>query len=158
MASNVQPGMRHCGDPGCALVARRALRVVEIAETLADMVETLLSERGTLTRAIRREFGVAVKARTLRRWLRRIGFSWRKDRYVPYKSASKREQEEFNEAVRECAAQRRAGGMTVFVEDKAAVQRSQNLAYGWRPSGGGGTSRQGRASQGRLRGLSRCLQ
>ena len=34
---------------------------------------------------IRKEFGVTVRARTLRRWLRRIGFSWRKDRYVPYR-------------------------------------------------------------------------
>ena len=39
--------------------------------------------------------GVTVRARTLRRWLRRIGFSWRKDRYVPYRSVSKERQEEF---------------------------------------------------------------
>ena len=44
---------------------------------------------------IRKEFGVTVRARTLRRWLRRIGFSWRKDRYVPYRSVSKERQEEF---------------------------------------------------------------
>ncbi len=34
------------------------------------------------TEMIRKEFGVTVRARTLRRWLRRIGFSWRKDRYT----------------------------------------------------------------------------
>ena len=49
--------------------------------------------------ALRREFGVAVRARTLRRWLRRIGFSWRKDRYVPYRSVSKERQEEFKREV-----------------------------------------------------------
>ena len=38
-----------------------------------------------VTEMIRKEFGVTVRARTLRRWLRRIGFSWRKDRYVPYR-------------------------------------------------------------------------
>ena len=38
--------------------------------------------------------------------------------------------------VGERAAQRRADGMTVFAEDEAAVQRSQNPAYGWRPTGG----------------------
>ena len=35
-----------------------------------------------VTEMIRKEFGVTVRARTLRRWLRRIGFSWRKDRYT----------------------------------------------------------------------------
>ena len=84
----------------------------------------------------RKEFGVTVRARTLRRWLRRIGFSWRKDRYVPYRSVSKERQEEFKREVGERAAQRRADGMTVFAEDEAAVQRSQNPAYGWRPTGG----------------------
>ena len=48
-----------------------------------------------VTEMIRKEFGVTVRARTLRRWLRRIGFSWRKDRYVPYRSVSKERQEEF---------------------------------------------------------------
>ena len=89
-----------------------------------------------VTEMIRKEFGVTVRARTLRRWLRRIGFSWRKDRYVPYRSVSKERQEEFKREVGERAAQRRADGMTVFAEDEAAVQRSQNPAYGWRPIGG----------------------
>ncbi len=89
-----------------------------------------------VTEMIRKEFGVTVRARTLRRWLRRIGFSWRKDRYVPYRSVSKERQEEFKREVGERAAQRRADGMTVFAEDEAAVQRSQNPAYGWRPTGG----------------------
>ena len=78
-----------------------------------------------VTEMIRKEFGVTVRARTLRRWLRRIGFSWRKDRYVPYRSVSKERQEEFKREVGERAAQRRADGMTVFAEDEAAVQRSQ---------------------------------
>ena len=89
-----------------------------------------------VTEMIRKEFGVTVRARTLRRWLRRIGFSWRKDRYVPYRSVSKEGQEEFKREVGERAAQRRADGMAVFAEDEAAVQRSQNPAYGWRPTGG----------------------
>ena len=79
---------------------------------------------------IRREIGVAAKARTLRRWLRRIGFSWRKDRYVPYRSASRKRQEEFQREAGERTAQRRAAGMAVFAEDEAAVQRSQDPAYG----------------------------
>ena len=89
-----------------------------------------------VTEMIRKEFGVTVRARTLRRWLRRIGFSWRKDRYVPYRSVSKEGQEEFKREAGERASQRRADGMAVFAEDEAAVQRSQNPAYGWRPTGG----------------------
>ena len=56
--------------------------------------------------------------------------------YVPYRSVSKERQEEFKREVGERAAQRRADGMTVFADDEAAVQRSQNPAYGWRPTGG----------------------
>ena len=108
-----------------------------------------------VTEMIRKEFGVTVRARTLRRWLRRIGFSWRKDRYVPYRSVSKESQEEFKREVGERASQRRADGMAVFAEDEAAIQRSQNPAYGWRPTGG--ASRSGQASQGSLSGYSaRC--
>ena len=83
----------------------------------------------------KRKFGVAARARTLRRWLRRIGFSWRKDRYVPYRLASRKRQEEFQREAGGRAAQRRAAGMAVFAEDEAAVQRSQNPAYGWRRTG-----------------------
>ena len=89
-----------------------------------------------VTEMIRKEFDVTFRARTLRRWLRRIGFSWRKDRYVPYRSVSKERQEEFKREVGERAAQRRADGMAVFAEDEAAVQKSQNPAYGWRLAGG----------------------
>ena len=39
--------------------------------------------------------------------------------------------------------------MAIFAEDEAAIQRSQNPAYGWRPTGG--ASRSGQASQGSLR-------
>ena len=108
-----------------------------------------------VTEMIRKEFDVTVRARTLRRWLRRIGFSWRKDRYVLYRPVSKEGQEEFKREVGERAAQKRAGGMTVFAEDEAAVQRSQNPAYGRRPTGD--ASRSGQASQGSLSGYSaRC--
>ena len=87
--------------------------------------ETGSWQMDTVTEMIRKEFGVTVRARTLRRWLRRIGFSWRKDRYVPYRPVPKERQEEFKREVGERAAQRRADGMTVFAEDEAAVQRPE---------------------------------
>ena len=59
---------------------------------------------------IKREFGIDCKIRTLRRKLRRIRFSWRKCRYVPYKSASKKVQEEFKQVAGEKAAEYRKEG------------------------------------------------
>ena len=85
---------------------------------------------------IRRDFGILAKTRTLRRWLHRMGFSWRKSRYVPYKSAPEEKQEEFKKMAGERAAQMRSSGLEVLVEDEAAVQMSQNPSCGWRPVGG----------------------
>ena len=94
---------------------------------------------------IRKEFGVTVRARTLRRWLRRIGFSWRKDRYVPYRSVSKEGQEEFKREVGERASQRRADGMAVFAEDEAAVPEPRLRVEADR---GGGRAGQGKLLKG----------
>ena len=85
---------------------------------------------------IRRELGIDCKTRTPRRWLRRIGFSWRKNRHIPRRSASRRRQEEFKSEVGERAGQRHAAGRTAFAEDEVSVQMEQNPAYGWRPTGG----------------------
>ena len=60
----------------------------------------------------RREFGTGVKTRTLRRWLRRIGFSGRKDRCVPRRSASRRRRDEFKReggGARQAEARGRSG-------------------------------------------------
>ena len=85
---------------------------------------------------IRREFGTGVKARMLRRYLRRIRFSWRKDRHVPRGSATRKRQGELKSEAGERAGQRRAAGRTVFAEDAASVQMEQNPTYGWRLAGG----------------------
>ena len=87
---------------------------------------------------IRRRFGTdcRCKERTLRRMLKRIGFSYRKARPVPPKSASKSEQEEFKAAAGRRAKELVTEGYDVFVEDEAAVGMSQEPGYGWRPKGG----------------------
>ena len=90
---------------------------------------------------IRREFGIGCKIRTLRRKLRRIRFSWRKCRYIPYKSASKEVQEEFKQVAGGKAAEYRKDGRPTFVEDEAGVQISQNPSYGRRPTNGRDTVR-----------------
>ena len=124
---------------------RRAKLPLQIIRTVRRRLKRSPKKRGfetgswqmdMVTEMIRKEFGVTVRARTLRRWLRRIRFSWGKDRYVQYRSVSKERQGEFKMEVGERAAKRRADGMAVFAEDEAAVQRSQNPAYGWRPTGG----------------------
>ena len=80
--------------------------------------------------------GRASRRRTLRRYLRRIRFSWRKDKHVPRRSATRKRQGEFKSEVGGRAGQRRAAGRTVFAEDAASVQMEQNPAYGWRSAGG----------------------
>ena len=86
---------------------------------------------------IRRTFGLdCCKARTLRRMLKKIGFSYRKPRPVPPKSASKSEQEEFKARAGRKAGDLANEGYAVFVEDEAAVGMSQEPGYGWRPTGG----------------------
>ena len=52
---------------------------------------------GMVGALLKREFGIACPPRTLRRTLRRMGFSYIKPRPVPIKSASREEQEAFKE-------------------------------------------------------------
>ena len=72
---------------------------------------------------IRREFGIDCKIRTLRRRLRKIRFSYRKDRPVPHKSASRKGREAFKKKARERAGEPGGEGHAVFVEDEATVLR-----------------------------------
>ena len=94
-----------------------------------------------LLEMIRERFGLECNARTLRRWLRRNGLSWRISRHVPYRTASKSVQMEFRQKAGEQARQMEATGYAVFVEDEAAVQMQQNPKYGWRPTGGRETNK-----------------
>ena len=92
---------------------------------------------------IRQKFGMDCKARTLRRMLKRIGFSYRKSRPVPPNSASKSEQEEFKAAAGRRARELGKNGYAALVEDEAAVGMSQELGYEWRPTGGRDTIQTG---------------
>ena len=92
---------------------------------------------------IRGEFGIDCRMRTLRRKLRRIKFSYRKDRPVPHKTASRKEQEAFKMKAGERARELGREGYAVFVEDEAAAGMSQRPGYGWRRAGGRDTVRTG---------------
>ena len=95
---NARPKGRRAGLP---LQIIRAVRCRLKRSPKKCGFETGSWQMDMVTEMIRKEFGVTVRARTLRRWLRRIGFSWRKDRYVPYRSVSKGRQEEFKREVGE---------------------------------------------------------
>lgn len=63
---------------------------------------------------IRGGFGICAKAHTLRRWLLRMEFSWRKSRHVSYKLAPEGKQDESKKMAGEHAAQMRSSGLEVF--------------------------------------------
>ena len=77
---------------------------------------------------IRREFGIDCKIRTLWRKLRKIRFSYRRDRPIPRKSASKKVQEEFKMKAEERAKELDRSGYAVFVEDGAGVNMCRSRA------------------------------
>ncbi len=54
-----------------------------------------------LLELIKRNFGLDCNMHMLRRWLCRIRISWRKNGHVSYRTASKREQKEFQQKARE---------------------------------------------------------
>ena len=92
---------------------------------------------------IMKKFGMAVNSHTLKRAMRRMGFSYSKPRPIPDKSASKEEQEKFKQEtagmIREACKQ----GYVVRVCDEAAVQIWSDAKYGWRRAGGRDTIRIG---------------
>ncbi len=83
--------------------------------------------------------GMGASARTLRRVLRRLGFSYTKPRPVPRRSATAEEQKRFKEETTESILGMISSGRTVLAGDEVAVQLGASAGYGWRPIGGGNT-------------------
>ena len=92
---------------------------------------------------VRERFGISCEVRTLRRVLKRLGFSYRKPRPIPDKSASKEEQEKFKQETAKILDEMIKQGHVVQVCDEAAVQIWSGTGYGWRPVNGHDTIRQG---------------
>ena len=72
------------------------------------------------------------RPRTIRRLLRRMGFSYVKPRTVPHKSASKMEQEEFMQQCKQLVSEKSAEDYTMLAQDEAGVQLGACGGYGWR--------------------------
>ena len=83
-----------------------------------------------------KKFRIRCKTGTLRRALRRIRFSYRKPRPVPYNSATPEEQERFkvetNRLVNEAAKE----GFAVLTCDEMHARLWSDAGYGWRPTNG----------------------
>ena len=72
------------------------------------------------------------RPRTIRRLLRRMGFSYVKPRTVPHKSASKMEQEEFMQQCKQLVSEKSAEDYTMLAQDEAGVRLGACGGYGWR--------------------------
>ena len=72
------------------------------------------------------------RPRTIRRLLRRMGFSYVKPRTVPHKSASKMEQEEFMQQCKQLVSEKSAEDYTMLAQDEAGVRLRACGGYGWR--------------------------
>ena len=96
---------------------------------------------------LRRKFGIRCKAGTLRRALKRIRFSYRKPRPVPYNAATPEEQEQFkidaNRLVNEAARE----GFTVLSCEQMHARLWPDAGYGWRPTNGHDTIKIGYSKQ-----------
>ena len=98
---------------------------------------------GMVGALLKQEFGIACPPRTLRRTLRRMGFSYIKPRPIPIKSASLEEQEAFKEETHKEITTLARRGCPIFAEDEAASLMWQEAGYGWYRSNGKDTVRVG---------------
>ena len=85
---------------------------------------------------VAQELGIRCKTGTLRRALRRIRFSYRKSRPVPYNAARPEEQERFKNGYQPGGRQGRPGGFTVLSCDEMHPRLWPGAGYGWRPTNG----------------------
>ncbi len=92
---------------------------------------------------VMKKFGMTFNPYTLKRAMRRMGFSYSKPRPIPDKSASEEEQEKFKQETADMIREAGRQGYVVRVCDEAAVQIWSDAKYGWRRTGGHDTVRQG---------------
>ena len=107
-----------------------------VRETLCQPPITHGFEQGAwllrmIAEVIPKKLKKCCKSRTLRRLLRRMGFSYVKPRTVPRKSASKMEQEEFIQQCRQLVSEKSAEGYTMLTQDEAGVRLGACGGYGW---------------------------
>lgn len=89
-----------------------------------------------LVQSIRWRFGTTYRERTMRRILNALGYSYRKLRPVPEKSATPEEQKEFMDSTNRLVVDRMDLGYAILCGDEAACQRWSAGGYAWRARGG----------------------
>ena len=83
-----------------------------------------------------KKFRIRCRAGTLRRALKRIRFSYRKPRPVPYNSATPEEQERFKAETSLVVNKAAEDGFTVLLCDEMHARLWSDAGYGWRPTNG----------------------
>ena len=81
-----------------------------------------------------KKFRIRCKTGTLRRALKRIRFSYRKPRLVPYNAASLEEQERFKAETNLVVNKAVEQGFTVLSCDEMHASLWSDAGYGWRPT------------------------
>ena len=81
-------------------------------------------------------FGTEYKKRTMRRILNSLGYSYRKLRPIPEKSATPEEQEKFMRETNELVVDLTKKGYAILSADEAACQKWSSGGYAWRRRGG----------------------
>ncbi len=94
--------------------------------------ESSLWDSGLIRRHIKKKFGIEYSKSGTRLLAHELGFSWKKSRPKNPKSASKRKQNEFEEASQELIREKEAQGYTVMTEDESSIQKTSNSPkHGW---------------------------
>ena len=83
-----------------------------------------------------RKFRIRCKTGTLRRALKRIRFSYRKPRSVPYNSATPEEQERFKAETNRLVSEVAEEEFTVLSCDETHASFWSDAGYGWQPTNG----------------------
>ena len=86
--------------------------------------------------SVRWRFGVTYKGRTMRRILNTLGYSYRKPRPIPEKSATPEEQKEFMDHTNRLVVDLMGRGYTILCWDETACQKWSSGGYAWRARGG----------------------
>ena len=86
--------------------------------------------------AVKRRFGIEYKERTMRRILNFLGYSYRKPRPIPEKSATPEEQEKFMRETNELVVDLTKNGYAILSGDEAACQKWSSGGYAWMLRGG----------------------
>ena len=104
----------HRQGPPCRTGRRGRLRILFVMAEFRDVLPSL--------EMVRKRLGISCRVRTLKRVLRRLGFSYSKPRPIPDRSASEAEQEEFKQKTAGLLEEMGKQGHAVMVCDEAAVQ------------------------------------